>query len=211
MALTRKFLTGMGIEAAHIEAIIEAHAETVDALKAERDRYKEQAEEVPDLQAQLEEAKAGGSKLDELQAKYDEQTGKLKEAEKATKDVQAQFDSYKADIEKKETARTTAKAYRAQVLEAAGISSKYLDDIMGVSKLDEIKLTEDGKIENADELVKGVKEKYKSFVSRKRVDGGTPDTPPTPPAGGRVISGAHERAVQINKEYRERMYGKPKE
>ena len=57
MALTRKLLEGMGIEDKQIETIIEAHSETVTALKAERDKAKETAAKVPDLQRQLEEAK----------------------------------------------------------------------------------------------------------------------------------------------------------
>ena len=54
----------MGIEDKQIETIIEAHSETVTALKAERDKAKETAAKVPDLQRQLEEAKKateGGS------------------------------------------------------------------------------------------------------------------------------------------------------
>lgn len=211
MALTRKLLTGLGLEPANIEAIIEAHAETVDALKAERDRYKEKAESVPDLQKKLKEAEAGGGKLDELQAKYDEQATQLKELQKERKELQDQFDGYKADVEQKETARTKAKAYRAQVLEAAGIASRYIDDVMGVSKLDGIELDDDGKVKDAEELINGVKEKYKAFVSKKRTDGGAPATPPTPPTGSHPVAGAHERAVQIHKEYRERMYGKREE
>lgn len=44
MALTRKFLAAFGIEAEKIDQIIEAHSETVDALKKERDDWKAQAE-----------------------------------------------------------------------------------------------------------------------------------------------------------------------
>ena len=71
MALSRKFLAGMGIEDKQIESIIEAHSDTVTALKNERDNYREKAELVPDLQKQLEEAKKDTS-LADLQAKYDE-------------------------------------------------------------------------------------------------------------------------------------------
>ena len=39
MALTRKMLKAMGIEEDKIEQIIEAHSETVDSLKADRDSY----------------------------------------------------------------------------------------------------------------------------------------------------------------------------
>ena len=43
MSLTRKMLKAMGIEEEKIDQIIEAHSETVDALKKDRDTYKENA------------------------------------------------------------------------------------------------------------------------------------------------------------------------
>lgn len=104
MALTRRLLEGLGIEGKHVETIIEAHADTVNALKAERDGYKEKAEMVPDLQRQLEEAKES-TELADLQAKYDEQAavlakrtdelkqanGLLKESKEANEQLQAQL------------------------------------------------------------------------------------------------------------------------
>ena len=45
MALTRKMLKAMGIEDEKIDQIIEEHVESIDGLKAERDRYKAGAEE----------------------------------------------------------------------------------------------------------------------------------------------------------------------
>ena len=58
MALTRKMLKAMGIEDEKIDQIIEEHVESIDGLKAERDRYKAGAEEAEGLRKQLEEAKA---------------------------------------------------------------------------------------------------------------------------------------------------------
>ena len=55
MALTRKMLKAMGIEDEKIEQIIEEHVESIDGLKAERDRYKSGAEEAEGLRKQLEE------------------------------------------------------------------------------------------------------------------------------------------------------------
>ena len=50
MALTRKFLKALGIEDEKVDEIISAHTETVDALKAERDGYKADAEKLPGVQ-----------------------------------------------------------------------------------------------------------------------------------------------------------------
>ena len=73
MALTRRSLKAMGIEDEKIDEIIAAHAETVDALKEQRDNYKAQADELEKVQQKLDEAnetiKANGS--DEWKVKYD--------------------------------------------------------------------------------------------------------------------------------------------
>ena len=75
MSLQRKFLRALGIDDDKAEEIISAHVETVDALKNEIARYKEQADKVMDLESekttlenenktlkdQLEEAKQNGA------------------------------------------------------------------------------------------------------------------------------------------------------
>ena len=58
MSLTRKMLKAMGIEDEKIDTIIEAHTETVDALKKERDGYKESADKLADVQKELDGLKA---------------------------------------------------------------------------------------------------------------------------------------------------------
>ena len=53
MALTRKFLSALGIDADKVDEIINAHTETVDALKNERDKYKADAEKLPEVTREL--------------------------------------------------------------------------------------------------------------------------------------------------------------
>ena len=77
MAFTRKMLKAMGIEDEKIDQIIDAHSETVDALKADRDTYKEDAAKLAAVQKELDELKAKGD--DGYKAKY--------EAEKAAHDA----------------------------------------------------------------------------------------------------------------------------
>ena len=60
MSLTRKMLKAMGIEEEKIDQIIEAHSETVDSLKADRDSYKEDAEKLKAVQKELDDLKAKG-------------------------------------------------------------------------------------------------------------------------------------------------------
>ena len=58
MALTRKLLRSMGIEDEKIDQIIDAHTETVNALKDERDGLKDAADRLKKAEAELEELKA---------------------------------------------------------------------------------------------------------------------------------------------------------
>ena len=71
MAITRKFLKGMGLTEEQVDTIIEAHTETVDGLKADVDKYREDALKLPDVQKELNDLKAAGDgglqkQLDEL-------------------------------------------------------------------------------------------------------------------------------------------------
>ena len=87
MALSRKFLSALGIEADKIDQIIEAHTDSLEGIKAERDKYKEQidngkndvdakAKELADTRKELEDLK----KQVETDAK--EREGNLKEYER---------------------------------------------------------------------------------------------------------------------------------
>ena len=264
MSLSRKFLAGMGIEDKQIESIIEAHSDTVTALKNERDGYKEKAELVPDLQRQLEEAKADTS-LKDLQARYDESEkahkrelaalkkesdaaiarvseleaanaelgakleeanashqqeleskqaefdAALAEANGAKDGIQAEFDSYKAEVDAREALQAKAKAYRTQILGAAGLAPNYLDDVMAVTKLDGIELDEDGNVANSEDLIEGVKTKWGNFIMKQKTEPAKVENPPAPSAGDKGIEGAHERALQIARERHERLYGKSEE
>lgn len=75
MALTRKFLKAMGIEEEKIEQIIDAHTEVTDSLKAERDSYKEKADELETVKAELSGLKAKGD--DGYKEKYDSVNAEL--------------------------------------------------------------------------------------------------------------------------------------
>ena len=50
MGLTRKLLKGMGISDEQIDTIIEAHAETVDALKEQITVYKADADKLAEVE-----------------------------------------------------------------------------------------------------------------------------------------------------------------
>ena len=55
VALTRKFLKALGIESDKQDEIIDAHAETVNALKEQRDNYKVDADKLVAVQKELDD------------------------------------------------------------------------------------------------------------------------------------------------------------
>lgn len=171
MALTRKMLKAMGIEDEKIDQIIEAHSETVDALKEQRDQYKADAEKLPEVQKQLDTAnqQLESADKDSWKVKYDA----LKE----------DFDQYKADQTAKETKTAKENAYR-ELLKAAGISEKRLASVLRVSDLDAVELDEEGKVKDADKLTESIKTEWADFIPTTVEKGAPTPTPPSNTGGG---------------------------
>lgn len=190
LSLTRKFLEGMGIDDKQVESIIEAHSETVNGLKADRDKYKEQAGKVADLQKQLEEAKAASVSGDDWKEKFDAE-------HKAFEDFKGQVESEKADAEK-------AKAYRGMLTEV-GIDPKRIDSIMRVTDLSEVEM-EDGKLKESDKLKESAKSEWSDFIIKTHTEGSNPANPPKQTKGG--VEGADPEVVKRIQARHERLYGK---
>ena len=171
MALTRKMLKAMGIEEEKIDQIIEAHTETVDALKSERDSFKADAEKLPEVQKKLDEMKTAAEKdgKDPYKVKYEA--------------IKEEFNNFKNDITAKETKAKKEEAYKA-LLKEVGVSEKRIDAILKVTDLDGSALTEDGKFENASELKKSIKTEWADFIVTSGKQGA--DTPNPPAGGGKV-------------------------
>lgn len=165
MALTRKFLTTLGIEADKVDEIITAHAETVDALKATVDTYKADAEKLPTVQKELDELKAAAEKSgkDPYKVKYEA----LKE----------EFEGYKAEQTAKETKAAKESAYRA-LLKSAGVAEKRIDAVVKVTDLDGIELDKDGAIKDADKVTDGIKAEWADFIQTTQQVGASTATPP---------------------------------
>lgn len=189
MALTQKMLKAMGIEDDQREQILDAHQEVLESIKSERDEFKKLAEQVPDLQRQLEEAKAA-SDDSEWQQKYE--------------DERKAFEDFKSQVEGEKAEAAKAKAYREQVLAKAGIGAEYIDDVMGVTKLDTVKVGEDGAIEGAEELASKAREKWSSFVVKTKTTG---SDPATPPKGANLPEGADPAVERRMAERHARMFG----
>ena len=90
MSLTRKLLSTMGLNEDQVEQIIEAHTETVNAIKEERDNFKAEAEKLPGVQKELDKLKKAVENKEEspYKAQYEqavEEKTKLGERNKGEK------------------------------------------------------------------------------------------------------------------------------
>ena len=169
MSLTRKMLKAMGIEEEKIDQIIEAHSETVDSLKADRDNYKEDAEKLKDVQKELDDLKAKGD--DGWKEKHD----RLKD----------EFDKYKTDVQAKETKAAKEAAYRA-ILKDANLSEKGIEKAVKYADWDKIELDADGKLKGANDHIKAVREEWAEYVTTTTTTGAKTSTPPANNGGAKL-------------------------
>ena len=189
MALTRKMLKAMGIEDEKAEQIIEAHSESVNALKAERDEFKENASKYEKVQKELDELKANAEKnsKDPYKEKYEE--------------LKAEFDSYKGDVEAKETRSAKEKAYRS-LLKSASVDEKFHDRAMEAASddINSIEFDKDGNVKNADKLTEKIKTKWSDCIINVTETGA--NTPNPPANSGSKMTKADIYAKDDNGKYK---------
>lgn len=188
MALTRKMLKAMAIDDEKIDEIISAHTDTVNALKDERDQYKTDAEKLPGVQKELNDLKQATTDADgkdRWKVKYDA----LKE----------DFDTFKNEITAKETKAKKADAYKA-LLKECGIADKRIAAVTRVADLDAIKLDENGKIADAEELKKSIRDEWSDFIVSTTTQGA--NTPK--PQGGTGASTMTKAEIMAIKDTAER-------
>lgn len=205
MALSRRMLKAMGIEPEAIDQIIEAHTETVDALKEQRDGYKADADKVAGLNAELEEArkqlKAAQDNGASASKSSEEQTKELEKLQKAKDALEAEFKAYKESAEAEQSKRAKTDAYRG-LIEKAGIAPKYAGAVLRVADLGAVELSDDGTVKDADKLVDKIKGDYPEFVSKQESVGTKPENPPT---GNHTDDGVSPRAKAAIDRYNARM------
>ena len=133
MGFTRSFLKASGLSDEQITAVMEEHVSVVDALKKERDGYKETAEQLPVIQKELDDLKGG------------------EDWHKRFEDEHKAFEDFKGKVAKETEAAKARAAYRNLLL-SEGISEKWLDRIMRGVDFDGMKLDKDGNLVDADKL-----------------------------------------------------------
>lgn len=165
MALTRKMLKAMGIDEEKIEQIIEAHSETVSAIKDERDELKDKFNDYETIKAERDDLKKSieDSAKDSWKVKYEA--------------IKEDFDNYKKDITAKET-KSAKETVLRNMLKEIGISEKRIDSVMKVSDVSALELDKDGKLKDADKHKEAYKTEWADFIVTSAVKGANTPTPP---------------------------------
>lgn len=146
MSLTRKQLREMALSDEAIDQIIRAHMDTVDALRKERDEAAERAAALT-------------TERDTLQSRVDA----LTPLEEQVRQVQSDFDRYKADAEAEAVSRRRQGWIRDALLRA-GANEKALTLLSGAVNEDAVPPEEDA--EALDALIAPVKEQYADFFAQ---------------------------------------------
>lgn len=159
MGFSRSFLKATGLTDEQITAVMEEHTAVTDALKGQRDGYKEQAEKAAGLQKQLEELQSG----ENWQEKFEEE-------HKA-------FENFKKQTAQDAEAARVRAAYR-KLLADEGIGEKRLDSILKVTDTGKLTLDKDGRLMNEDSLRKAINDEWSEFKTTVTEVGATVEKPP---------------------------------
>ena len=160
MALSRKMLRAMGIEDEKIDQTIEAHTESIDALKEQRDQYKVDAEKLPALQKKLEELEAAGD--DGYKQKYEEEHEAL--------------ENLKDSIAKEKALAEKQTAFR-ELLKSVGVDPKRMDSVMRVTDLSKLEI-KDGKFNDESKIAESLKTEWSDFIVTSGTKGADVENPP---------------------------------
>ena len=188
MALSRALLKGMALTDEQVQAIIDAHRETVDGLKDEIAKFKEDAERLPGVQKELDDLKKDTSSGD-WQKKYE--------------DEHKAFEDFRKDIETKESVAKVKEAYK-KLLKEENINDKHLDAVLKVTDFSGLKLKSDGTLDGADKLKESIKTEWADFVVKTSEKGSGVENPPKDENKDRFPSG---RAAELARQYHEGLYG----
>ena len=141
----------MSLTDEQVQAIMEEHINVTDALKAQRDKfeqdaktYKTEADKVPELEKTIQGYKDG----DDYKKRYE--------------DEHKAFEDYKSQIAKEaETAKVKA-AYRQLLLDEK-INEKRIDAVLKLTDFSDMKLDKDGKLADIDTLKDNIGKEWGEF------------------------------------------------
>ena len=152
------------IPADAISKAAQAISSAVGRAFVDKARYNAKLDEITQLEQEKNTAEDNATKA----AKWEDKYNKEHEA----------FEKYKTDTEAKATLNAVKRAYRNDVLKAAGIADKYLDAIERATNFDDKKLDNDGKFANVQDLIAEAEKNWADFKVTTTTKGASVENPP---------------------------------
>lgn len=159
MAFSRSFLKSSGLTDEQIAAVMEEHVTVTDALKKERDGYKETAEKLPQVQKELDEIKGG------------------EDWKKKFEDEHKAFENFKTKTAQDAEAAEVRVAVK-KLLSEEGYSDKWADRIMKGLDMSGMKRDKEGNLIDADKLKESVNKEWSEVKTTVTVKGADVEKPP---------------------------------
>ena len=159
------------IPASSISTIVSAIKAAVGTEFVDKERYKAKLTEIDTLKEKQQNAEDTATTAEKWKDKYN--------------DIKKQFEDFKTEQANKETRNAKEKAF-TEILKDAGITTdKAISKVIKYTNFDELELDDSGKIKDAKERMKSVKEEWSELVSQTKTAGAdTPHPPTTGKAGG---------------------------
>lgn len=179
MGLSKKFLSALGIDEDKAEQVWEAHKDTIDAIRNERDSFKDKAEKFDNVQKELNKANL---KLKEFEDSDGKDSWKTK-----YDDLLKNFNDYKDEIAEKELTAKKQAAYR-RLLREVGIADKRIDAILKISDVNELEFDDQNEVKDADSVKKKMKTEWGDFISTTETRGADVANPPAGSNTNTVLS-----------------------
>lgn len=183
MAFSRNWLKTMGLSDEQVQSIMEEHTSVTDALKAQRDQ----------AQADVKALQTKADKFDETEKEL--LTLKGEDFKSKYKTEHQAFEDFKKKIANETETAKVKSAYRQLLLDEK-ISEKRVDSVLKLTDFSDMKLGEDGKLENLDALKENISKEWSDFkvtqTERKQ-------KVPTPPGNGNQGAGeSRARDLYLN-------------
>lgn len=163
MALTRGMLSAMGLDEDKVQAIITAHIEVVDGLKAEIKSSKDKADKTEKLEQELAEAKNSLAELEKSRSEYET--------------TAAELTKLKESIAAKET-RTKKESAITAHLKEMNIPDKWHSRIIKTMDMSAVELNKDNSIKNIDKLDEFVNAEWGDTKAESKSEGYNSPNPP---------------------------------
>ena len=175
MGLTRKLLKGMGLTDEQVDTIIEAHTDVVEGLKDEINSNKDAVKKLAEITKERDELKAQGD--DGYKEKYDKE--------------HSDFEKFKAEIAAEKAQASKENAYRDMLKDV--LSERGVEKAVKYADWSKIELDEKGKLKNAADHVKAVKEEWAEHVSNSMTQNAPVANPPTNTGGAKTKADIYKK------------------